>query len=192
MTMDGMKSGRRTMASKTTTENIGSREYLAQFESLGNAAPFVERMQEVIDRIPLFEGFSPEDVRKLAESMSCYRAPAGAEIIREGEDGDFMLLLLEGNMEIVKTGKDGLPHRVGVVNPGKTLGEMSLVDGEPRFASCVALDTITFAVLDRVALGLVLVNDPQLGIKLLMDLLMLLNQRLRDVGKRLMAELERS
>ncbi len=180
------------MASKTTTENICSREYLAQFESLGNALPFVERMHEVIDRIQLFEEFSPDDVLKLAERMSCYRAPVGAEIIREGEDGDFMLLLLDGDMEIVKTGKDGLPRRVGVVNPGKTLGEMSLVDGEPRFASCIALNTVTFAVLDRVGLGLVLVNEPQLGIKLLMDLLMLLNQRLRDVGKRLMEELERT
>jgi hypothetical protein len=34
--------------------------------------------------------------------MRCYRAPLGTEVIREGDDGDFMVLLLEGSVEIVK------------------------------------------------------------------------------------------
>lgn len=178
-----------SMAANNATRD--SKAHLAQFEALGTAEVYVQRMHELIDRIQLFEGFTPEDVLKLSAQMACYRAPNGAQVIREGEQGDFMLLLLEGEMEIVKTGHDGMPRRVGVVSSGKALGEMSLVDGEPRFASCIALNEVTFAVLDRAGLAYVLANEPQLGIKLLMDLLMLLNQRLRDVGKRLMSELER-
>lgn len=162
----------------------------AGFENLGNALPFVGRIDEIIDRIHLFSGFSRDDVARLASHMECFRAAAGKEIIREGEPGDFMLLLLDGRIEISKIGKSGLPQRIGVVSPGKTLGEMSLIDGEPRFASCVALETTTFAALDRAALGRILTGDPHLGIKILMQMLMLLNQRLRDVGNRLVQKLE--
>lgn len=159
------------------------------FESLGDAEPFVERIHEIIEHIQLFEDFERADVLSLARHMACYRAPAGSEIIREGEQGDFMLLLLEGSMEIVKIGGNGLPQRIGLVGPGKILGEMSLVDGEPRFASCNASEAVTFAVLGREGLGHILVHEPHLGIKILMELLLLLNQRLRSVSGRLMQSL---
>ena len=37
--------------------------------------------------------------------------------------GEFMLLLLLGNIEIIKAGGAGLAHRISVVRPGETLGE---------------------------------------------------------------------
>lgn len=163
---------------------------LSTFEALGDAVPFVARIHEIIEHIQLFEDFERADVLSLARHMTCYRAPAGSEIIREGEQGDFMLLLLEGSIEIVKIGGSGLPQRIGLAGPGKTLGEMSLVDGEPRFASCIASEAVAFAVLDRAGLGHILVNEPHLGIKILMELLLLLNQRLRSVSGRLMQTLE--
>lgn len=161
------------------------------FEKLGKASPsFVERIYEIIDHIHLFSGFTQADVASLAQHMECFHAPAGREIIREGELGDFMLLLLDGSIEINKIDKTGLPQRISLAGPGKTLGEMSLIDGEPRFASCVTLEPTTFAVLDRAALGQILAIEPHLGIKILMQMLVLLNQRLRDAGKRLVQALE--
>jgi len=174
----------------STQDKKDGRSLFSQFEALGNAAPFVGRIHEIIDHIHLFSGFSQADVASMARHMECFRAAAGREIIREGEPGDFMLLLLEGNIEIVKIGKNGLPQRISLAGPGKTLGEMSLVDGEPRFASCVALDQVTFAILDRMGLGQILALEPHLGIKILMQMLVLLNQRLRDAGKRLVHALE--
>jgi len=118
--------------------------------------------------------------------MNCFRAEAGHEIIREGEHGDYMLLVLVGTIEIVKLDVRGLPTRIAVVGPGKTLGEMSLIDGEPRFASCVALSEVQFAVLDRASLSRLIAEEPRTGVKLMMELLMLLNQRLRNVSAQLM------
>jgi CRP/FNR family cyclic AMP-dependent transcriptional regulator len=152
---------------------------------LGEASHCLERINEIIDHIPLFEGFSADDVKGVVRQMQCYRVPAGCEIIQEGESGEFMLLLLEGNIEIVRRGRSGLPQRISVVVPGETLGEMSLVDGEPRFASCVSINPVSFAVLDRMGLENIFQNEPHLGIKMLRELLKLLNQRLRDTGQRL-------
>jgi CRP/FNR family cyclic AMP-dependent transcriptional regulator len=161
-------------------------DHIANVESLGNALPFVGRIREIIEAIKLFEDFDPDELEGLARYMRCYRAPLGTEIIREGDDGDFMLLLLDGSVEIVKKDVRGLPQIMGTAGPGKTLGEMSLIDGAPRFASCVALDTVEVAVLDRESLSRIIAEEPRIGVKLMMELLMLLNQRLRSVSKQLM------
>lgn len=159
-------------------------------EMLGDAIGFIDCIDEIMDRISLFEGFERSDVIGVARHMRCFRAPVGREIIREGDSGEFMLLLLQGNIEIIKAGGAGLAHRISVVRPGETLGEMSLVDGEPRFASCLAIDQVTFAVLDREGLQQIFDDEPHLGIKILRELLKLLNQRLRDTGQRLVEALD--
>ena len=161
-------------------------EGIADIVMLGDATPFVGRIREIIEVIKLFEDFEPQELEALSRYMRCYRAPLGAEIIREGEQGDFMLLILEGSVEIVKKDVRGLAQIMGTAGPGKTLGEMSLIDGEPRFASCVALEPVTFGVLDRDALSRIIAEEPRIGVKLMMELLMLLNQRLRSVSAQLM------
>lgn len=155
-------------------------------EFLGDAVPLVGRIREIIDAIHLFEDFDTDELEELARYMRCYRASRGTEIIREGDDGDFMLLLLHGSVEIVKKDVRGLPQIMGNAGPGKTLGEMSLIDGEPRFASCIALDTVEIAALDRESLSRLIAEMPRVGVKLLMQLLMLLNQRLRSVSAQLL------
>lgn len=161
---------------------MSSIDKIPNIEVLGNAAPFVGRIHEIIQVIQLFEDFEVDELEGLARYMRCYRAPPGTEIIREGENGDFMLLLLDGNVEIVKKDVRGLPQVMSIVGPGKTLGEMSLIDGQPRFASCVAVDTVEVAVLDRDSLSRIITEEPRIGVKLMMEFLMLLNQRLRNVS----------
>ena len=161
-----------------------------KFEDLGDATAFVDRIVEIIEHIAVFEDFDHAEIEALCRYMHCYKAPAGVEVIVEGEHGDFMVLLIEGTMEIVKIDFRGLPSRIAEANPGKTLGEMSVIDGEPRFASCVTLTEVVFAVLNREHLSHVIADEPRLGVKLLMQLLMLLNQRLRSVSVQLMKCLE--
>jgi CRP/FNR family cyclic AMP-dependent transcriptional regulator len=169
---------------------MSSIDHIPNVEFLGDAVPFVGRIREIIEAIQLFEDFDPDELEGLARYMRCYRAPLGTEIIREGDEGDFMLLLLDGSVEIVKKDIRGSAQIMGVAGPGKTLGEMSLIDGEPRFASCVALDTVEIAVLDRESLSRIIAEEPRIGVKLMMELLMLLNQRLRSVSAQLLECME--
>ena len=165
---------------------MSSIDHIPNVEFLGDAVPFVGRIREIIEAIQLFEDFEADELEGLARYMRCYRAPLGTEIIREGDQGDFMLLLLDGSVEIVKKDIRGSAQIMGTAGPGKTLGEMSLIDGEPRFASCVALDIVEIAVLDRESLSRIIAEEPRIGVKLMMELLMLLNQRLRSVSAQLL------
>jgi len=167
-------------------QNPKTLEQLSAFESLGSGEAFVDRILEIIEHILLFEDFERSEIEILSRYLRCYRAEAGIEMIREGESGDFMLLVISGNLEILKLDPRGLPRQLGVAGPGKTLGEMSLIDGEPRFASCATLEPTVFAVLDRDGLIRLVSEEPKIGVKILMELLMLLNQRLRSVSGELM------
>lgn len=159
---------------------------LTGFECLEEGYRYVDRILEVIGDGTLFGNFDREGIEALVRYLKFYRVPAGREIIREGLRGDFMLLVVEGTLEILKTDPRGLPQRLNLVGPGKMLGEMSLIDGEPRFASCVTLEPTVIAVLDRDTLVRIVTESSPIGVKLLMELLVLLNQRLRGVTGELM------
>jgi len=160
--------------------------HLAHLEHLGDATKFSAQIHALIPRCDLLENFSPAEVRLLAHFMDVYQAPAGTEIIREGEGGDFMLMLIEGKVEVLKRDRWNVPQLMAVIEAGKTLGEMSMIDGEPRFATCVAADPTVVAVLDRENLARIIVEQPMLGAKILMQLVLMLSQRLRSTSGRLL------
>ncbi len=163
---------------------------LARLHYLGDATQFSTQIHALIPRCNLLENFSPAEVRLLAHFMDVFRAEPGTEIIREGEGGDFMLMLLEGRVEVQKRDRWNTPQLIAVVEAGKTLGEMSMIDGEPRFATCVAVEPVTLAVLDRENLARIIVEQPMLGAKILMELVLMLSQRLRHTSGRLLQVLD--
>ncbi len=160
--------------------------HLAHLEHLGDATKFSPQIHALIPKCNLLENFSPAEVRLLAHFMDVYQAPAGTEIIHEGEGGDFMLMLIEGKVEVLKRDRWKTPQLIAVVDAGKTLGEMSMIDGEPRFATCVAAEPTVLAVLDRENLARIIVEQPMLGAKILMELVLMLSQRLRTTSARLL------
>jgi len=161
-------------------------QQLAHLEHLGDAVRFTDQIHALIPKCPLLENFSSAEVRLLAHFMEVYRAEAGVEMIHEGEGGDFMLMVLEGRVEVHKRDRWNTPQLIAVVEAGRTLGEMSMIDGEPRFATCVAVEAALIAVLDRESLARIIVEQPLLGAKILMELVLMLSQRLRATSSRLL------
>ena len=165
-------------------------QQLAHLEHLGDATKFSQKIHAIIPKCSLLENFSPAEVRLLAHFMDVYRAPAGIEIIHEGEGGDFMLMLIEGKVEVLKRDRWNTPQLLAEVEAGRTLGEMSMIDGEARFATCLASEPALIAVLDREALARIIVEQPLLGAKILMELVLMLSQRLRVTSQRLLGLLD--
>ncbi|HEX9397569.1 MAG TPA: cyclic nucleotide-binding domain-containing protein [Burkholderiales bacterium] len=162
---------------------------LAHLEHLGDATQFAAQIHALIPRCTLLENFAPAEVRLLAHFMAVYRAEPGVEIIREGDGGDFMLMLIEGKVEVHKRDRWNTPQLLAIVEPGRTLGEMSMIDGEARFATCIAVEPTLVAVLDRENLARIIVEQPLLGAKILMELVLMLSQRLRATTDRLLGVL---
>lgn len=154
-------------------------------EHLGCATNFISEIQEIIKVMPLFENFTPQEYQLLCGYMECFATPGNANILTEDTVGDFMLLVLTGRVNVVKSCGPDERKVVAQVGPGCFLGEMSLVDGQRRFASCVTIDPTDFAVLTRQSLNDILDAHPRLGAKLLLLLLQLTTGRLRDATQRM-------
>jgi CRP/FNR family cyclic AMP-dependent transcriptional regulator len=165
-------------------------QQLAHLEYLGDATEFAAKMQALIPRCNLLENFSSGEVQALAHFMHAYRAETGVEIIREGDGGDFMLMLIEGRAEVYKRDRWNTPQLLATVEAGRTLGEMSMIDGDARFATCLAAEPTLIAVLDRESLARIIVEQPLLGAKILMELVLMLSQRLRNTSERLLGMLD--
>jgi len=160
-------------------EVVGCCEHLAQCEGL-------------LEHSALMEDFTPQEVDALGALMLHVRAKPGQMLIREGDIDDWMMLLLRGTVDVGKRIGPEANHqergdntRLAVVRPGAVLGEMSMFDGEPRYASCWALSEVEAAVLDRAAVARLIKARPDIGAKLLVKLTQLLSQRLRNTSAQL-------
>jgi CRP/FNR family transcriptional regulator, cyclic AMP receptor protein len=146
----------------------------------------------LLEHSVLLQDFSPAEVDVLGSLMVHVRAQAAQMLIVEGDSNDWMMLLLKGTVDVGKRiGPEAEPEergdntRLAVLRPGTVLGEMSMFDGEPRYASCWALGEVEAAVLDRSAVERLIRARPDIGAKLLVKLLQLLAQRLRNTSGQL-------
>lgn len=156
---------------------------------LGEASASSEFFK-LIEQAPLFSHATRGDARLVSTFMQLYRIEAGTPFIAEGDPGDFMVFVLEGEVDVIKA--HGTPEQklIATVGPGKTLGEMSMIDGEPRFATCVASTPTVFSVLTGERLIRLIEEHPALGAKILLQLARLLNQRLRAISGKLVEALD--
>jgi CRP-like cAMP-binding protein len=178
------------MAQRPPPRSTQLSKRLAHLEPLGDATRFASQIHSLIPKCALLENFSTAEVKLLTHFMEMYKAGPSLEIIREGEAGDFMLMILEGKVDVLKRDKHNTPQLIATVDAGKTLGEMSMIDGEARFATCVAMEPVVLAVLDRESLARIIVEQPMLGSKILMELVLMLSQRLRTTSQRLLGLLD--
>jgi len=91
---------------------------LAHLEYLGDATRFASQMHALIPRCALLENFSPAEVLLLTHFMEMYRAEPGIEIIQEGDGGDFMLMVVEGKVEVQKRDRWNTQQTLAVVEGG--------------------------------------------------------------------------
>jgi CRP-like cAMP-binding protein len=163
---------------------------LGRFERVDADAEIHRELETLLGRAPLFSDFDTHDVERLAGYVALYRVRAGETIIREGDPGDFMLILTHGEVDILKQGLHGHPQRMTSVGAGTTIGEMSMIDGEPRFATCITTEPASFAVLTRDQMANIMRDDPRLGSKILVKIVALLSQRLRQTSSQLLRYME--
>lgn len=151
----------------------------AGLDDLGCAADYFEEILEIRQRIRLFDGLSRDDIRVVCRYLRCYAAPRGQRLVEVGEGGSFLMLLLTGAAET----RADIPaigiEKLEDIEPGATLGETTFFAGRPHHASCITTCPSDFAVLTRAAFNALLLQEPQLGNRLLLSLLEILSDRLR-------------
>ncbi len=139
-------------------------------------------LPSLILEAPMFSDLTYREAETLARHMQVYRAEKGVVIFREGEPSDYLFLLLSGRVDIAKTDQSAESKSFAAIGPGKILGEMSMVDGECRSATCSVLESATLAVLLHESFLLLVKTSPMLGYKILLHIARQLSQRLRHTS----------
>lgn len=128
------------------------------------------------------------DAMKVVAYMRPKRIKAGTVFIHEGEvkQNDYMLLVLEGDIA-VEAELPGFNDSmvVNVMGPGHLIGEMGVLDGSPRSATCSANTEIYAAVLSRTALMRLMRDEPRVGSRLLLAISKRMADRLRETTRKL-------
>ena len=95
-----------------------------------------------------------------------------------------LLLVLEGDVQ-VDIGGGADRAALAVVGPCQMLGEMALLDGGPRSASCTAASPVRAAALSRIGLQRLLDEQPTVAARLLAAIAQRVGERLRGLGDQL-------
>jgi CRP-like cAMP-binding protein len=122
-------------------------------------------LADVLGEIKLFSRCTPRARSSVARHAQIIEWPGGAELVREGEPGDAMFVLLDGHA-VVRKG-DVVVNRSG---PGSYFGELAILDGAPRSATVVAATDVKVAVLGIRMFRTLLREFPELAEQLLVGL----------------------
>lgn len=164
---------------------------LSRMESLGATRQFEKDLCDALSQSPMFSDFLWKELETLSHYMSGYRAMAGSLLFEEGDPGDALGILISGHIQVCKEDEDGKNQIVAEIPGGRTFGEMSVIDGERRSATCIAIKESQLAILPKQQFERLLHDHPGLGSRLLLKIAKLMSQRLRQASGLLVDYLSR-
>ncbi|MCJ0765339.1 cyclic nucleotide-binding domain-containing protein [Variovorax terrae] len=130
---------------------------------------------------------SLEDALKVVNFMKAQRLKVGTVLFKEGaKSHNTIVLILQGDI-VVSQQPPGQASSVvmTVLGAGHLVGELGVLDGKPRSATCTAATEVDVAVLDQVDLEQrIFREDPPVGVALLRAILMQVAERLRATNHR--------
>jgi len=142
---------------------------VASFGSMGKAGKIA-----LLRQIPLFSTCSQRELAEVASLTVEASFAKGAVLTREGQSGGIAFVIAEGTADVVRSGR-----RLARLAEGDVVGELSLIDGQPRSATVVATSDLVVLEIAQTDLRKLLKRAPSVVRKLLEAL----SLRLRDTDE---------
>lgn len=158
-------------------ENVDSIDSL---ELLGDGKGFHSELSDMIEGAQMFRDFTRNEVEELADYTRAYKVDEGDPIFQEGEKGSYMCILIEGKVDIYKRTDITDKKKVTSIRPGRTMGEMSIIDEQPHSATGIAAEPVKLVMLTKSNLSKLIDVNPALAIKVVLKIASLMSMRLRQ------------
>lgn len=150
--------------------------------------PNQEKAAQLLVTPTALTDLSTPDARIVVGFMKPKRFKVGTVFIREGEvtHTDFMMLILDGEVlvqnEVASAGDSMV---MSIIGPGSIIGEMGVLDGAPRSATCTATTDLTVALLSRKALLKIINHNAPVAARLMLAISKRLSDRLREANRKI-------
>jgi len=146
---------------------------VARFAGTGSG----DAARELLGRLPLFKGLPAQALDEVMRSVRLRGYTRGTVIFHKDDPGSLLYVILKGAVSITLPSADGKDLVLSILSAGDFFGELSLIDEEPRNATCMAVDddTQTLILPRDVFIELVRAH-PDMAIQIMA----LLSRRLRE------------
>ena len=166
-------------AAPSTTPSTRSITEVPEF-----AAKAAELLRKTRPNFPL----TMQDATCIVSLMRLVKFPAGTTLFTAGDvsNSGYMLLLLEGDVTVDTGGVGGTAKvDIAAIGPGELIGELALIDGAPRSATCTAISPVVAAGLSSGGLNRLVEQFPQVANKLVIYIAQSAAERLRSLSEQL-------
>jgi CRP-like cAMP-binding protein len=134
-----------------------------------------ERFRNLAQEVPLFKGFTEEDVAKIFGKCNTMHVKKGDVIFYEGTSGNQMYIILGGKV-LLLSGK----KQLAMLSKGDMLGEMALISEEPRSATATASEDSSLFVLSETVFDKLL--SKRVAVRMLLNIIGTMSKRLRETN----------
>jgi CRP-like cAMP-binding protein len=140
-----------------------------------------DTVTSLLAQTELFGNLAPDALEQLANRFHTAQFKRGQTIYERGDAGNALYLIRSGQIRFSVVSGDGRELSVRVAKSGEIIGEIAVLDRQPRTASAVALTAVTAHSLSRTEFDRLLLQEPQLA----RNAIDFLCQRLRDTTDQL-------
>ena len=146
---------------------------------MAQSTQLIDAIRDMLMDCGLFATLLPAEAQTAAGYFSISKIDAGSVIFQEGDAGTFMCILHQGSVSVRKTNSNEQTVEFATLRQGRAFGEMAVLDGERRSATCVAASECTLLILARDSLDKMLQDAPRPAAKVIRAIAVALSKRLR-------------
>jgi CRP/FNR family cyclic AMP-dependent transcriptional regulator len=116
---------------------------------------------------PVFGQLAPDQLEHLCSYAQTRRVSRGATIFKKGDPGNSLFAIVAGTVKIDVPSAGGRDAVFNLVQEGEILGEIALLDGQPRTADATAMTDCVLIVIDRRDFVPLVTARPEIALKLI-------------------------
>ncbi len=152
------------------------------------------QVAEYFKQLPLFADLSIEEIMDVLRMAKVVRFAPGEHLCRRDEQADSLFVVEQGQAAVRiadPSQKRAMPLEVALIGPGEMIGELALVDGQPRSADVVAVTELKGYQLARSDFDSMRAQLHPAAYKMLRRIAITVSDRLRDINDEISKEIAR-
>lgn len=152
--------------------------FLSSFRA-GRETFYPEELRDRLRSFPLLADVGDAALAKLLSEANWFGLPGGTLLKRDGENARALFLVVTGSLGVFVQDDNGERRLVAHIPAGETVGEMSLISGEPPSAQLVALRDTELLRVQPDAFDALIARHP----RVMLNLMRILVKRLHDTTR---------
>lgn len=131
-----------------------------------------------------FADFTDQELETLSSIVKHKDFNLGETVFKEGEDGQSLFLIREGEVKACKMAPDGELFTLTIMKDGEIFGEMSFLDGRPRSATIVAISDLQTIIIDKNDFETLVDDHPRIIYKMLKNIVFTIHAIVKGMNTR--------